>query len=169
MEYSSYINKDFNNLTSQEVLEIFFTPEFSVNILRDPYARKCFDMLMSGISPYQVIEMLLETNSKLNDELIEIHNNGHIKNIIKVNVDDIIDFDADIARELSRKYVDVEELNEILIEIKKHIKLDKKGCYVVCKPLKSGTINKLTKKGFKVKPAPSIATQKDNVYYFINW
>lgn len=77
------------------------------------------------------------------------------------------DFSAHDARTLMKK-VDEKELGLIITDIKIQAKFDKSELHIN-KTLYNSTIAELRIRGFTVINAPSIATQKDGLYYIISW
>ena len=79
----------------------------------------------------------------------------------------MIDFNAEQARKIVRN-VNCTELIDILDKIKSAAEEGGNDLHVDI-PLKSKTISDLVIRGFKVSSLPSIATQKDGLYYVIKW
>lgn len=77
------------------------------------------------------------------------------------------DFDAKQARKIVDELF-TNELHNILIDIKTNAEKGETVLHIY-KPLKGKTVDDLANRGFKIIVAPSIATQKDNLYYSINW
>lgn len=79
----------------------------------------------------------------------------------------ILDFNANDARNIIETN-DNSELETILINIKKRAEGDKTSLHIYSS-LKLKTLSELEKRGFKIYNHPSIAIQKDGLYYTINW
>ena len=60
------------------------------------------------------------------------------------------------------------EYTNILDEIKKESKLGNYKCYIY-NHLSGMTIDKLTGLGYTIENSPSIAIQRDGLYYIITW
>ena len=82
-------------------------------------------------------------------------------------MENIENFNAEQARKLAESKANT-ELNDVLLEIKDEA-VSGKYLLHISKSLREGTISALKSKGFKVTAAPSIATQKENLYYTIEW
>lgn len=77
------------------------------------------------------------------------------------------DFNAQQAKQIvDSLYTD--ELQDILVEIKYRAARGETVLHIY-KPMKGKTVDELRNRGFKVKDLPSIAIQKDGLYYSISW
>ena len=76
-------------------------------------------------------------------------------------------FNADQARKIVDSLSD-NELHDILVDIKLKAEHGKSVLHIY-KPIKNNTVDRLKQKGFEVINAPSIAIQKDSLYYSIYW
>lgn len=76
-------------------------------------------------------------------------------------------FDAQQAKQIvDSLYTD--ELHNILVDIKTKAEQGETILHIY-KPIKGKTVDALRDKGFKVTDQPSIAIQKDGLYYSIYW
>ena len=77
------------------------------------------------------------------------------------------DFDAKKARDIVDSLED-NELNDVLINIKSEAEKGQTILHIY-QHLKGKTIAELTDKGFDIVFHPSIAIQRDGLYYSIRW
>ena len=77
------------------------------------------------------------------------------------------DFNAHQARQIVGS-LHTDELHNILVDIRTEAQ-EGKNVLCIYKPLKTQTLNALRSRGFNVILQPSIAIQKDNLYYSITW
>lgn len=80
---------------------------------------------------------------------------------------DIKDFNADKAREILET-IQTDELEKILLDIKSKAEEGESVLHIYTS-LKSKTKEELVNRGFKVIDQPSIAMQRDGLYYSICW
>jgi hypothetical protein len=76
-------------------------------------------------------------------------------------------FNADSARKIVSS-IQNDELHGILVDIKSRAEAGETDLHVY-KSLRVATKNELVVRGFDVHNQPSIAIQKENLYYTISW